>query len=37
MKKIAPNIVMAIAMLETFERVKTEFFQSRKGNTGSAA
>jgi len=37
MKKMAPNMIMAMAMLETFERVKTEFLQSLKGSTGSAA
>jgi hypothetical protein len=36
MKKIAPNIHIAIARLEMFERVKTEFFHSLKGSTGSS-
>jgi hypothetical protein len=35
MKKIAPNMHIAIARLEIFERVKTEFIQSLKGSTGS--
>jgi hypothetical protein len=37
MKKMAPNMVIAMAMLEMFERVKMEFFQSLKGSTGSLA
>src|ERR687893_1322914 len=37
MKKMAPYMAMATVMLETFERVKTEFFQSLNGSTGSPA
>jgi hypothetical protein len=37
MKKMAPNIAMATAMFEMFERVKMELFQSLRGNPGSSA